>query len=378
LIITKKSFEFRKLPIEFEIEKSIEDLLLGITKYYENKPEARTFVMKNQADSLYLHNARLIYDKVFLPIRTDLRPNLLILPGECLYRVPFEALVATDPERMDRYKTYDYLIKHYKIRYAWSEGLAHELSEQSTADANVENKMLGMAPFATSDTSRMADLDFTRNRDANRFIEDKLSTIPYSGIEVFMGQKFFGGEVKYWQEATKSYFMDHASKYRYLLLATHGSENMKFHELGWLAFPPLSGDTSYQYLLANEVYGLDLHADMVVLTGCNTGKGLMYFSDGEMSIARAFVAAGAKSVLSTSWKVNDAATAQLSYSYFKRLHQGATKSDALRQAKISFFESPAKQEIRKLEKQNIDWTRFAHPYFWAAFSIWGDDAPLRK
>ncbi|MCB2185006.1 MAG: CHAT domain-containing protein [Deltaproteobacteria bacterium] len=103
-----------------------------------------------------------------------------------------------------------------------------------------------------------------------------------------------------------------------------------------------------------EVESLDLRAtDLVVLSACQTALGDVHAGQGAAGLRQAFQLAGAKSVVATLWSVDDEATTLLTIAFFKNLAAGKPKAEALRQAELELFRQGA----------------WAHPYFWAAFTI---------
>lgn len=107
------------------------------------------------------------------------------------------------------------------------------------------------------------------------------------------------------------------------------------------------------YLRAAEVFGLELRADLVVLSGCSTGVGPAS-GDGILGLTRAFLYAGTPSVVVSLWDVSDKATAVLMDRFYAHLSRGHGKASALRAAQL---------ETKR---------RFPHPLFWAAFTLVGE------
>lgn len=106
---------------------------------------------------------------------------------------------------------------------------------------------------------------------------------------------------------------------------------------------------------ADKVLGVNLHGtDLVVLSACETGIGDVQRGEGVFGLKRAFVLAGARSVLLSLWKVSDDATRDFMTDFYRMWTSGKTKSESLRLAR---------QHLR---------ARYAHPYFWAAFILVGD------
>ncbi|MEO0474059.1 MAG: CHAT domain-containing protein, partial [Bacteroidota bacterium] len=116
------------------------------------------------------------------------------------------------------------------------------------------------------------------------------------------------------------------------------------------------------FLTVAELFNLNLNADLVVLSACETGTGRLYRGEGIASLARGFSYAGASSILTSLWSVNDAATARLMQSFYLGLEQGLPKDIALQQAKLQYIESGDHLS--------------AHPFFWSGFVNLGSTEPL--
>ena len=118
------------------------------------------------------------------------------------------------------------------------------------------------------------------------------------------------------------------------------------------------------YLTALEVAKLDWQGtEMVVISGCESGKGEIQAGEGVYGLKRAIAVAGARSSLLSLWKVDDAATAAFMQSFYERLKAGEGRADAL---------AATQQEFR--EHKIPGWR---HPYVWAAFQLSGDWKPIR-
>jgi CHAT domain-containing protein/Tfp pilus assembly protein PilF len=112
---------------------------------------------------------------------------------------------------------------------------------------------------------------------------------------------------------------------------------------------------------ALELAGLDLWGtELVVLSACDTGRGDVKLGQGVYGLSRAFVVAGAETVVMSLWKVNDDTTRQLMEAYYRQLLAGQGRATALREA------------MRSLRLSR------AHPHYWAPFLALGSDAPLRS
>ncbi|HTS00982.1 MAG TPA: CHAT domain-containing tetratricopeptide repeat protein, partial [Thermoanaerobaculia bacterium] len=113
------------------------------------------------------------------------------------------------------------------------------------------------------------------------------------------------------------------------------------------------GEGEDGYLRADEIFGLVLHADLVVLSGCSTGLGEVT-GEGILGLTRAFLYAGTPSVVVSQWDVDDRATTFLMDRFYANLQAGHGKAEALRAA--------------QLEAQR----RFRDPALWAGFELVGE------
>jgi CHAT domain-containing protein len=111
---------------------------------------------------------------------------------------------------------------------------------------------------------------------------------------------------------------------------------------------------------ALELAGLNLWGtQLVVLSACDTGRGDVQLGQGVYGLRRAFMVAGAETVVMSLWKVNDETTRSLMEAYYTNLLAGQGRATALREA------------MRTVQRAH------AHPYYWAPFIAMGRDTPLR-
>ena len=150
------------------------------------------------------------------------------------------------------------------------------------------------------------------------------------------------------------------SDYRLLHFATHGELNTEYPELSRLVLSrvdeqgaPRQNDSVF----AHEIYDLDLPADLVVLSACETALGAEIRGEGLLGLAQGFFYAGAERVLVSLWKVDDEATAELMADFYERLlARGQRPARALKEAQAA---------IRGHK-------RWQAPYFWAGFALLGE------
>ncbi len=149
------------------------------------------------------------------------------------------------------------------------------------------------------------------------------------------------------------------SEYRILHFATHGLLNGEHPELSGLVFSLIDQEGKPQdgFLRLHEIYNLQLSADLIVLSACETGLGKEIKGEGLIGLTRGFMYSGAPRVVASLWNVDDLATAELMKLFYQRmLKDGLPAGAALRAAQL------------ELSRQK----RWASPYFWAGFVLHGE------
>jgi CHAT domain-containing protein/Tfp pilus assembly protein PilF len=149
------------------------------------------------------------------------------------------------------------------------------------------------------------------------------------------------------------------AQYKIIHFATHGLLNSKHPELSGvvLSLVDQEGRPQNGFLGLQEVYNLNLPAELVVLSACETGLGKEIRGEGLVGLTRGFMYAGASRVAASLWSIDDAATAELMTRFYKAmLRDGLSPPAALRRSQL---------QMRQQE-------RFADPYYWASFIIQGE------
>ncbi len=149
------------------------------------------------------------------------------------------------------------------------------------------------------------------------------------------------------------------AQYRILHLATHGVLDSQRPELSAIVLSLVDerGQPQNGFLRLNEIYNLNLPADLVMLSACQTGLGKEIRGEGLVGLTRGFMYAGAARVGTSLWKVDDSATAALMGRFYQAmLKEGKSPAAALRAAQLDML------------KQR----RWQSPYYWAAFTMQGE------
>ena len=179
-------------------------------------------------------------------------------------------------------------------------------------------------------------------------------SLPHAAAEVEEIRRMVdGATVLTGKDATEAAFKRNASGFRMLHIASHGEFNPEAPLLSCLRLAPGGGEDGR--LETQEIFDLDLSADLVALSACNTALGKMNKGDELTGLTRAFLFAGTPSILGTFWSVNDESTRILMRGFYANLRT-MDKFEAMQKAQVAMIRS----------------TRFHHPYHWASFQMIGD------
>mgnify|MGYP006266554297 CR=1 FL=1 len=314
----------------------------------------------------YAPTAYHLYQRLFAPVDSLLpaQASVLIVPDGVLGYLPFETLLTKSPDPGSTYADYPYLLRDHPLSYAYSATLQREMQRKQHPQPPRRN-LLAVAPaFEGNPTAQDTALL------ASRFIDttdrrNYLTPLRHNVAEADNIAAQLGGDALLGAEATEAAFVQQAGHYRILHLSTHGKANDQAGDYSFLAFHPIEDDSAEvenEWLYNQELYNLQLNADLVVLSACETGIGELQRGEGIISLARGFSYAGAKSLVTSLWNVNDRSTKELMESFYGYLAEGKPKHEALRQAKLDYLDT------------HPDYLQ--SPFFWAAFIPIGDMTPV--
>jgi CHAT domain-containing protein len=160
-------------------------------------------------------------------------------------------------------------------------------------------------------------------------------------------------------EATRAAFLNLShDSYDLFHFALHGVVDRRFPELSglYLSTTDNQGNPINGFLSATEIAQLNLNAQLVVLSACDTAVGRTLSGEGTLSLAWSFLAAGSSRVISSLWQVSDRSTAELMSMFYQFLvEDGLSPAKALRQAQLSMYRT----------------RRTRNPYHWAGFVLIG-------
>jgi CHAT domain-containing protein/Tfp pilus assembly protein PilF len=276
-----------------------------------------------------------MYKQALLPafsrLPTEIE-NLLIVPDAWLAFLPFEALYYEIPGETG-WERAPFLLRRYGIHYAFSLAVL-ESQRRSTSEAG--RNILQLAP---------------RFSDRERGLPPLIHSAGEAPVSETCRSRLLSDDRAVLEELKPI-----ASDYRILHLSTHAGV-----DTGGL-LPRVEFFDRAAYL--PDIYSLELKADIVVLSACQTGLGQFRKGEGIMSLSRAFTYAGAKGLVSSLWAINEAATAHILRRMYDRLEAGDVKPAALRRAKLHYLDDP---DVPAFQKS---------PYYWSGLVYLGDEAVI--
>ncbi len=313
--------------------------------------------------------AHQIYQKIFEPLepRFSGAEELLIVADDTLHFLPFEAL-ARSPAlgRRDRrthyaeYASVDWLVRHYTVSYALS---ATSLDPRMGDSRPVPPRMLAFAePLAGADDLNPRPTPLRGSRQTRALLAS-LAPLPRAVEEVQTVKRLMKNRLSVTAltgaEATETAYLKNAGGAGYLHFAVHSLVDETYPEYSTLV---LSRDAAEDgFLQTFELADAPLHAELVVLSACETGLGRLYRSEGLLGLKKSFLGAGARAVVVSLWSVEDSITDFVA-EFYQRLERGADRASALRDAKLAYMKSN-----RPLGGGQT--LSLSHPVFWAPMTI---------
>lgn len=254
----------------------------------------------------------------FLPAEPG---QVTVVPFGPLHKLPFHAL----------HDGTKYLVERFQINYLPASSILTYIESQKSAVSTRPPLVFG----------------YSGNGDLKRVHEEARNVASLLDGECFLEE-----------DATIARLIEQASGTSIIHLASHGQSRLDAPNFSYVRLAD-------GQLNAIDAFSLDLKAcELVTLSGCETGLALSGGGDEQLGLGRAFLAAGATSLVMSLWPVEDNATNELMQLFYQNLLRGDSKVQALRAAQSSLLHS---------EK-----SLYAHPYSWAAFRLVGDTGPLLK
>ncbi len=368
-LIGKTGFYAFVLPPREQIEAKIQTLRELLAARQINADEEIEVYQTRiaQAENEFQQTAKLLSREIFGQAAEKFgAKRLIIVPDGKLNYFPVSALPLPDSANDEP------ILLSNEVIYEPSASTLSLLAERKNPAAADKILLIFSDPVFTKDDSRFAANDAAENSEAGktltenfRFAEslNSLARLTASKAEADSIIKILGtSKTKNFSgyAANRRQLLEaNAADYKILHFATHGLINEERPELSGIVLSRFdeNGRKLNEFVRLQDIYGLDLNSDLVVLSACETGIGKEVRGEGLMSLNNAFLQVGAKTVMSSLWKVEDTATLELMKNFYESLAGGnVTPSKALQTAQIKL-------------RQN---KQFQSPFYWAAFTIQGD------
>jgi CHAT domain-containing protein len=267
--------------------------------------------------------AESLYRTLLSPARSELagKKLLIVAPDADLWQIPLAAL---------RSPAGRYLIEDAAVVYTPSLSVLHTLRAVKRAPTH------GRPTFGA-----FGDPDGD-NPNANREVKTLAELYGSDATATWLGS-----------QANVPNFRARAGTFEVVHVAAHGVFDDEDPLRSHLILHKSEDDGNIE---AGDIQDLQLKARLVVLSGCETARGLFAEGEGAIGMSWAFLAAGSRAVVASQWRVESSSTTELMLQFHKSLLAGSHDAQALRQSALG---------LMKIE-------RFRHPFYWAGFAVFGD------
>jgi CHAT domain-containing protein/Tfp pilus assembly protein PilF len=338
-VITKASNNKESIDIKvFPINIKRKELVEHVKSFRERLATVNLNFRKHASD---------IYDLLLKPADAQLqdKTNLIIVPDQILWELPFQALVNSKNH---------YLLEESSISYVPSLTVLKEMVKRKASILS-KSPNSSLLAFGNPDLGIPSDPSSTLGNV-------NLKSLPEAEKQVKMIADIYGSKdskIYIGADATEEKVKADASNYRILHFATHGILNDTSPLYSYILLSQTKKSEKEDGLFeAWELMRLELNADLIVLSACETARGRIGAGEGVIGLTWALFVAGCPTTVVSQWKVESASTTHLMVEFHNQLRGGnksINKAEALRQASL------------KLLKND----QYKHPFYWASFVIVG-------
>ena len=350
-LVKNNDFKISEIKKDTIIVGQIRELRRGL--YNNSAVKGRDGPEKTKRKVL-IDNAIVLYNKLIGGLG-NLPKKLIIIPDGALGYIPFEVLLKDAPENINDYAYYNFLGRDHIISYNYSATLWQEMKSKES----IGKGLLAFAPRFKKNYELIADAS------PSEFRRNNLGPLKHNIPEVKNICRMANVQPLIGDSATTKAFCNLAPRSAILHLATHAKLDDRNSDFSYLAFSGVNDSTDAGKIYIRDLYNMHLPLDMVVLSACETGIGELQKGEGIISLARGFTYAGAKSIITSLWEVNDKATKMIMTDFYKNLKNGDDKATALQNAKMDY-----------LNNEDIE-DNYKHPFYWASFIAVGDMSPVK-
>ena len=385
---------FRTLGDRATIEETLAAFLQGISSPDRLAPPAAVASLGSE-----------LFGTLLAPLLpTDSSDRLVIIPTPELAVLPFEALVEEAKSEVSSFDDVAFVLDRREVSYASSTSVLALLAELGPRSQPGPALVLADPIYASESGSYERDASVAR-QGFDRLVGTRAEALAIlsvltagedpedeeEGLSVFETERSFSlihpaVELHLGEEASPAQLAGDLRRYAILHCASHGVVDSEDPGRSGLV---LSASKNRGGLLTvAEILELDLDADLAVLSACETGRGEVKRSEGVQSLARAFFYAGARSVISSLWQVDDRETKEIMTRFYElHIGSGLPSAMALRQARLvvrrgtdasGHFRGIGRGLTASATKKTGDERsttsaadRVGHPFFWASFIYMG-------
>jgi len=264
--------------------------------------------------------------------------KVIIIPDGIIHAVAFDALIG---------KTDDYLINEYNIVHSYSHKLYFVDRDVNDVEKRDKIQYIGFGPTYSNEVGE--------NLVKAKILDDSsdLMSLNFSVSEIDESSDFYPKEKTFLNsKASKSSFLDIIHQADIAHLSMHSVVDYEVPDNSSLIFSDHHDDF---VLKASEVAALNLNSELVILSSCKSATGLTTKGEGVQGLSRAFMLAGASSVLSSLWNASEFSSSKILPKFLEFHTKGESKAESLRKAKLSYLASvrPSLQ----------------HPFYWANYIL---------
>ena len=300
-------------------------------------------------DLTFRATASKLYDLLISPVRADLqgKRTFVFVPDGVLWELPFQALTDANGH---------YLIEGHAISYAPSLTVLREMRRLRKQKDSVNRDMNLLAIGNPELRSETTDRVKVVHRD------ERLEPLPQAETEVKTLGQLYGSRSTIYTgaDAREDRFKREASRFKVLHLATHGILNDASPMYSQIVLAQ-SDESEDGLLEAWEIMKLNLNADLVVLSACESGRGRVGAGEGVIGLTWALFVAGSPTSVVSQWKVESTSTSQLMVEFHRNL-----------QAKTQKPRFPKAEALQRAALKMLGTKNFRHPFYWAGFILVGD------
>lgn len=325
------------------------------------------YLTRKDKQKQFIQQSHELYQQFVQPIEHQLigKDKIVVIGEEITNYLPFEVLIKSN--KIAPFKDLAYLIKEVEVSYHYSGKLW--LDNQIERTTSYSGDLLAFAPVFSDESKANAKPVVSRSTTTTAFraYDKNGDFIPlyHTQKEVETIEKMFKGngnkdtKVLLFEQANEENLKEQLEKdYQYIHIASHSFSNIDAPDFSGIACYQNESDTLQkedELLYVGEVYNLDISADLVVLSSCESGFGQIVAGEGMMGLNRSFVYAGVPNVLFSLWKVNDKSSSEFMIDFYKNRLDGQSYGAALRATKLKLIQESST----------------ASPNIWSSFLLMG-------